>query len=173
VTVGFRPLTADDLPLVHEWLMREHVKRWWEPDEAYEKTVEEYLPAIEGRDPTDMFLIVVDERPVGMIQAYLVVDYPEWEEILHVGPGVAGVDLFIGEEALTGRGLGVEVLRAFTRDVVFARSGTHACVAGVNVDNHRSLRAFEKAGFVPGEVFEEKDGKLERLMRLDRPTVGP
>jgi RimJ/RimL family protein N-acetyltransferase len=174
VTIGFRALTAEDLPLVHEWLMREHVKRWWEPDESYEKTVAEYLPAIEGREPTDMFLILLDGRPVGMIQTYLVVDYPEWEEILHVGPGVAGVDLFIGEAELTGGGLGVEIVRAFTRDVVFAHPGTHACVAGVNVENHRSLRAFEKAGFVPGEEYTEKDGKLERLMRLERvPRSGP
>jgi RimJ/RimL family protein N-acetyltransferase len=168
MSVGFRPLTAADLPLLHDWLLREHVKRWWEPEEAYEKTVEEYLPAIERRDPTDNFLILLGERPVGMIQTYLVTDYPEWEEILHVGPDVAGVDLFIGEAEETGRGLGVAILRAFTRDVVFARPETHACVAGVDVRNQRSLRAFEKAGFRQGAVYEEA-GRPHRLMQLERP----
>jgi RimJ/RimL family protein N-acetyltransferase len=168
MSVAFRPMTVDDLPLVHEWLLREHVKRWWEPDEEYEKTVAEYLPALEGRDPTDNFLILLGERPIGMIQTYIVSDHPDWEAIVEVGPGVAGVDLFIGEEEETGRGLGVEILRAFTRDVVFARPGTHACVAGVNVENRRSLRAFEKAGFAPGKEYLDEEGKRERLMRLER-----
>jgi RimJ/RimL family protein N-acetyltransferase len=167
MSIRFPPLTVDDLPQVHEWLHREHVKLWWEPEDEYEKTVAEHLPSIEGREPSYHYVILLDERPVGMIQMYLVVDFPEWEQILDVGEGVAGVDLFIGEEELTGRGLGVEILHAFVRDVVFARPETHACVAGVDVRNHRSLRAFEKAGFMPGKEYDT-EGKRERLMRLER-----
>lgn len=162
--LGFRPLAAEDLPLLEEWLDRPHVERWWRPDET---TIPETLDAIEGRDPSDHYLILLDGRPVGMIQTYLVSDHPEWEAILHTGKGVAGVDLLIGEEELVGRGFGPEILRAFVRDVVFARPGTRACVAGVEVGNARSLRAFEKAGFVPGVVYDE-EGRPHRLMRLER-----
>ena len=42
-----------------------------------------------------------------MIQTYLVADCADWEAIVEAGPGVAGVDLLIGEPELTGRGLGV------------------------------------------------------------------
>jgi aminoglycoside 6'-N-acetyltransferase len=164
VSIGFRPLTAGDLGLVDDWLHREHVAQWWRPDE---NSIAEYVDAIEGRDPTDHYVILLDARPIGMIQTYLVADHPEWEEILHVGEGVAGVDLFIGEQELIGGGLGPEILRAFVRDVVFARPATHACVAGVEPGNTRSLRAFEKAGFVPGAVYEE-EGRPHRLMRLER-----
>ena len=164
MSIGFRPLTAGDLPLVDDWLHRPHVAEWWRPDET---TIPEYVDAIEGRDPTHLYLILLRGRPVGMIQTYLVSDHPEWEQILQVGEGVAGVDLLIGEEALIGRGLGPEILGAFVRDVVFARPGTHACVAGVELENRRSLRAFEKAGFVPGVVYEE-EGRPHRLMRLER-----
>jgi aminoglycoside 6'-N-acetyltransferase len=164
MSIDFRPLAAEDLPLVDDWLRRPHVERWWYPDET---TIPETLDAIEGRDPSDHYLILLDDRPVGMIQTYLVSDYPEWDEILHVGAGVAGVDLFIGEEERIGQGLGVEILRAFVRDIVFARPKTHACVAGVEPGNTRSLRAFEKAGFVPGVLYEE-EGRPHRLMRLDR-----
>jgi aminoglycoside 6'-N-acetyltransferase len=167
MSIGFRPLAADDLPQLHAWLQREHVKPWWREYESYEKVVAEYLPAIEGREASDHFLILRDERPVGMIQTYLVSDHPEWEEILHVGAGVAGVDLLIGEDDEVGRGLGPEVLRAFARDVVFARPETHACVAGVEPANRRSFRAFEKAGFRPGETYED-EGRPHCLMRLDR-----
>ena len=30
--IEFRPLTEDNLPLVEEWLRREHVARWWRDD---------------------------------------------------------------------------------------------------------------------------------------------
>jgi aminoglycoside 6'-N-acetyltransferase len=168
VSVRFVPLTADDLPQIDDWLRRPHVARWWpRDDETPGCVLTEYLPAIEGRDPTDNFLIVVDDRVIGMIQTYLVSDYPEWEAILRVGPGVAGVDLFIGEEDAVGHGLGPRILASFIADVVFAKDATHAVVAGIEPENARSLRAFEKAGFQFAFDYEE-DGRPHRLLRLER-----
>lgn len=167
MSIRFTPLTHDDLVQLHVWLRRPHVAQWWRDLDTYEKVVADHLPALEGREPTDHFLIVVDDRPVGMIQAYLVADHPEWEAIVQVGPGVAGVDLFIGEEDAIGRGLGPEILGAFLTEVVFTREGTHACVAGVETANTRSLRAFEKAGFRAAREYEE-EGRPHTLMRLER-----
>jgi aminoglycoside 6'-N-acetyltransferase len=164
--IEFPPLAKTDLPLVEEWLRREHVARWWRDD--IRESVAEYRGALEGREPTDHFLIEVDGRPVGMIQTYLVSDYPEWEEVVQVGAGVAGVDLMIGEADLIGVGLGPRVLAQFARDVVFTRAGVDAVVATVEEPNCRSWRAFEKAGFRHVRGVEE-DGLPHRLMRLDRP----
>lgn len=122
-----------------------------------------YGPAVRGEEPTDHYAIVLDGRDVGMIETYLVADYPEWDTVVGVGQGVAGVDLLIGEEELTGRGFGPEILAAFVRDVVAARS----VVATVDEENRRSWRAFEKAGFRHvGDV--EEGGRPHRLMRFDR-----
>ena len=134
--IGFRPLEQTDLPLLREWLEREHVRRWWR-----EPIDEELAHELSGR-----YVIVVDGRPAGMIQTY------EGE-----------VDLLIGEEELTGRGLGPRILKRFVdehagRDVVFAH---------VEEGNRRSWRAFEKAGFRHVRDVEE-DGLPHRLMRLDR-----
>jgi aminoglycoside 6'-N-acetyltransferase len=159
--IEFPPLAKTDLPLVEEWLRREHVARWWRDD--IRESVAEYRGALEGREPTDHFLIEVDGRPVGMIQTYLVSDYPDWEEVVQVGPDVAGVDIMIGEEELIGRGLGPQILSAFVRDFVKAP----AVVATVEEPNRRSWRAFEKAGFRHVRDVEE-DGLPHRLMRLDR-----
>jgi RimJ/RimL family protein N-acetyltransferase len=170
VNVGFRPLAAGDLRLLHEWLCREHVQRWWREGETYEEVEAAYLPAILGVDPTDNYVILVDGRPVGMIQTYLIADYADYDAILQVGPDVAGVDLFIGEVELTGRGLGSDVLRRFARDVVFARPETTACVAGVEPGNAASLGAFANAGFRPVRDYEE-EGRPHRLLRLERGGV--
>jgi RimJ/RimL family protein N-acetyltransferase len=170
VTADFRPLTASDLPLVHEWLQREHVRRWWTDHETYEEVVEHYLPAIEGSKPTDLYLILSEDRPAGLIQTYRVSDYPEYRELVAVEDGVAGVDLLVGELELTGRGFGSEALSRFVSDVVFSDPEIHACIADPDAENRASLRAFEKAGFhvVRQLVCPDDHNRPHSLVRLDR-----
>ena len=90
MTVAFRRLTEGDLPLLHEWLQREHVQFWWRERESYDAVVRRYLPAIEGRDPTDLYLILADDRPVGFIQTYLVSDHSDYQGLVDVEADVAG-----------------------------------------------------------------------------------
>jgi aminoglycoside 6'-N-acetyltransferase len=165
--IEFRVLREEDLPLLHEWQQREHVRRWWRDERSYEETVAHYLPALRGEDRTDHYVIVLGGRDAGMIESYLVADHPEWDAIVEQGEGVAGVDLLLGEEDLLGQGLGPEVLRVFARDVLFARPSVKAVVAAVDEENRRSWRAFEKAGFRYERDVEE-EGRPHRLMRLAR-----
>lgn len=167
MNISFRPLTADDLAQLHKWLERPHVRRWWRDPSSYDDVVAHYLPSIEGSDPSEHYVIVVDARDAGMIETYLVSDYPEYDALVQVGAGVAGVDLLIGEHDLTGCGVGTETLRRFVDDLVFARPQTSACIAGVDVDNAASLRAFAKAGFAPVRDYEE-EGRPHRLLRRER-----
>ena len=134
--IEFRPLTESDLPLLRTWLEREHVARWWR-----EPVEDELAQELAGR-----FVIVVDGRPAGMIQTY-----------------DGQVDLLIGEEELTGRGLGPEVLAGFVAELV----DTDVVFATVEEGNRRSWRAFEKAGFKHVRDLVE-DGLPHRLMQLDR-----
>lgn len=167
--VGFRPLREADLPLVHEWLGREHVRRWWGERGDLEQTVDHYGPSLDGRDPTDLYAIVVDGRDAGMIQTYLVADYPDYAALIGVGEDVAGLDLFLGEGELLGWGLGTEIIRTFVSEIVWARDATRACVADPDLENVASLRAFEKAGFERiCEFLDPEDGRLHALVRLDR-----
>ena len=166
----FRRLEEGDLHLLHEWLQREHVRRWWDKHETYEDVVEHYLPAIRGDDPTDLYVIEVDGEAAGFIETYLVSDYPEYEALVGTGGGVAGVDLFLADEARTGRGLGTAVLAQFLDDVIFAAPATTACIADPDAENSASIRAFQKAGFTEVRtVFDPPDGnRLHVLMRRDR-----
>jgi aminoglycoside 6'-N-acetyltransferase len=170
--LSFRPMRADDLPQLHEWLQRPHVARWYHDHGPYEGVVAHYLPAIEGRDPTDHYIVVLDGAPIGMLQTYVVADYPDYAALVGVTDrATAGVDILVGEEELTGRGLGTAILRRFVAEVVLARPETTAVVADPDAANAASLRAFEKAGFrAVGEFVEEPgDGQTHVLVRLDRP----
>jgi aminoglycoside 6'-N-acetyltransferase len=88
---------------------------------------------------------------------------------VQVEDGVAGVDLFIAQPELVGRGLGTDVLRQFVDDRVFSDTNVHACIADPDIDNIASLRAFEKAGFARVREFvDPSDERPHALMRRDR-----
>jgi len=146
---------------LNDWLQRPHVHRWWGDTTTLEETIAYYTPALRGEEPTQYFIIVVDGRDAGMIETYRCSDYPEWEAVVQVGEGVAGLDLLIGEEDLIGRGLGPQILCAFVRHHI----ADSAVVASVDEENPRSWRAFEKAGFRHVRDIEE-EGRPHRLMRI-------
>jgi aminoglycoside 6'-N-acetyltransferase len=163
--IGFRPLGESDLPQVEAWLRAEHVAEWWR--DPLEIALEKRREALEGRREVEHYVILEEDRAVGLIQTYRVGDHPEWGELVGAEPEAAGVDLLLGAPHAVGRGLGPEILREFARTIVFARLETTALVATVEEANRRSWRAFEKAGFRHVRDVEE-DGLPHRLMRLER-----
>ena len=166
--IEFRPFDRADFPLLLDWFGREHVRRWWYDEPTTLEGLEhEYGPSLDGREPTDHFLILLDGRPIGFIQSYRAADYEDvWP--VSAPPGAFGVDLLIGEEELTGRGLGPEILRLYAARL-FENPEVTQVIAGVEIENERSLRAFEGAGFVPGGTARVGDARApERLMTLRR-----
>ena len=96
-----------------------------------------------------------------------VADAPEYAETLALGEEAIGVDLFIGETELVGRGHGPALLRQFLRDVAFPFHGIDVCVIGPSLTNVAAIRAYEKAGFRPlKEVQVPGEPDREFLMRL-------
>jgi RimJ/RimL family protein N-acetyltransferase len=92
MALSFRPMTRDDLPLLHEWLERPHVQRWWNEQRTLEEVTAHYGPAIDGADPTDHYFAVDDGRPIGFFQTYLYWDYPEDATAAGIDVDAAGVD---------------------------------------------------------------------------------
>ena len=157
--VTFRPLTRADLPRLRDWLNQPHVAEWWGvgsgPDglggagddaATLEQVEAAYRGDLEGTEPTNDLVIVVDEHPVGLLQWYRLADYPDYATEISEPDGV-GIDLLIGELDYVGRGLGPVVIDTFVTTVAFGEPGVDRCVAGPLVRNARSIGAFRKAGF--------------------------
>ncbi len=118
VTIAFRPMTRADLPDVVTWQSRPHVARWWS-DEASDVAGAEahYGPALDGDDPTRMWVLEVNGRSVGMLQDYLVGDHADWS-LLTAKPDAVGFDYLIGDPGWVGSGVGTRMLWTYLRDVV-------------------------------------------------------
>jgi aminoglycoside 6'-N-acetyltransferase len=157
---------------VRRWLLEPHVKRWWD-DGSHppypDGQIDEYREAMQGRDPTYHYLARIDDRPVGMFQHYRIADDPEYAAALALDEEAVGVDLFIGEADLTGRGHGPALLRAFLRDVALPFHRIDVCVIGPSVSNAHAIRAYEKAGFRRlRQVRVANEPEPELLMRITR-----
>ena len=180
-SIAFRPLTRGDFARLRDWLNEPHVAAWWGAgtgpdglggagdDAATLDAVEAaYGPAVDGADPTFNYVVVVDGAPVGMIQWYRLASYPSYAAAIGEGDG-AGVDVLIGDPTMVGRGLGPAAIDRFVTEVVFAAPDVPRCVTGPDVENARSVRAFERAGFrwVRDAVVPEEPGR-EHVRVRDR-----
>lgn len=146
----FRPLQRADLALLAQWLAAPHVQRWWREASDLASVEKEYGPAADGIDPTDVCIVEEDRRPVGMIQRYRLVDYPEWARAMpagHTCPDGAGIDYLIGDQTRIGQGLGGRVISAFVEETWARYPDVPSVVVAVQQANRRSWRALEKAGF--------------------------
>ena len=149
-TVGFRLVTEADLPLLHGWLNRPHLRRFYQKRPiTLEEVTAEYLPAIRGEEPGELHLALQEGRPFGYLQCYRNLDYPDYARELGLDDGTS-IDFYIGEPDKLGQGLGKRMERSYVLDVVFplypAEIHCYVCHESVN---HTALACSEAAGFRP------------------------
>jgi aminoglycoside 6'-N-acetyltransferase len=145
--VAFQPFTRADLPRLATWLESPHVARWWPREDNSLAALDEYYgPAIDGTDPSRLFLILANDVPVGFCETYLHADNPEWDRTIAL-PNVAGIDYLIGAPELCGHGLGTAMISSFC-DLVFDLYPQIGGIASVpQAANAPSRRVLEKNGF--------------------------
>jgi ribosomal protein S18 acetylase RimI-like enzyme len=167
--IGFRRLDVDDLQQVFLWLLRPHVSKWYAPaPSSFTECVAKYGPRTQEGNAVRAFIVALDGDAIGYIQAYSIDLFPDYAAQLECEPGVAGMDLFIGEESCLHRGIGPRIVRRFVDEVVFAGDAAHACIAGPAEGDRESIRAFEKAGFRRWKTVRIDDRQVECVMRCER-----
>jgi RimJ/RimL family protein N-acetyltransferase len=145
--IEFRPFGRADLPLLAKWLKAPHVARWWpRNDTSDEALAADYGPAIDGTDPSRLYLIAVDGEPVGFCETYLHADEPAWDRTVGL-PNVAGIDYLIGRPELCGHGLGTRTIGAFCALVFDLYPRIDGIASVPQAANPASRRVLEKNGF--------------------------
>lgn len=161
----FRPLDFSDIPLMHNWFNSPHVQKFyslrpWTENEVLNKL----KPYIEGSAPVKGYIVLMNNNPLGYMQYCKIRDYP-WpnqdlsEDVINKA---AGVDMFIGDEMLIGKGLGCKILKAFLHEVIWPEF--EYCLMDPDITNTAAIRCYEKLDFKEHATLNSKDA-------LDKPVT--
>jgi aminoglycoside 6'-N-acetyltransferase len=176
--LSWRPLAAADLALLAEWLGEPQVARWWNHETSAEAMERDFGPSVRGEEPGEDLVVLLDGRPVGLLQRALIHDYPEdlaeFQALVEVPDGALQLDYLIAAPALRGRGLGARLIAAAVADAWSAHPTAPAVLVAVVAANTASWRALEKAGLrrvAEGPMTPDNpvDDPLHYLYRIDRP----
>ncbi|WJR78423.1 GNAT family N-acetyltransferase [Bradyrhizobium sp. NP1] len=152
-----RPMTQIDLPAIRDWLATPHVREWWgDPDEQY------VLVSGDLEEPAmDQYIVSLGNDAFGYLQCYALT---AWNTGFGEQPaGTRGIDLFIGDPSMIGRGHGSVLIRAFTDARL--EDGVPRIVTDPDPANKRAIRAYEKAGFVADRTVDTPDGVALLMVR--------
>jgi aminoglycoside 6'-N-acetyltransferase Ib len=156
--VNFRSLREVDLPLLAEWRARPHVAAWFGPPDSIDDLRKEFL--IDSDTPPSVrgYIALLDHHPIGFIQSYIPCGAGDgwWPD--ERDRGARGIDQFLGEELLLGRGLGTAVVRAFLARL-FGDPEVSKVQTDPSPENRCAIRCYEKAGFKRVGVVETPDGQ--------------
>ena len=160
--IHLRPATPHDLDLLRRWDAAPHIiaskgtEDWgWEQE------------LVRSPDWREQLIAEVEGMPLGFIQ---IID-PAREDSHYWGDcpsGLRAIDIWIGEEAFLGRGLGTEMMR-----LAIDRCFADPTVGGILIDpmasNDRARRFYERLGFrfVENRSFGDDDCAVYRLERGD------
>jgi aminoglycoside 6'-N-acetyltransferase len=170
---------ADDLSLLTRWRGEPHVHEWWDPDDpppSFEEVAAAYGSRTHPSSPTTACIIELDGRPIGYLQFYRWAAYAEeaWEMGLDADDDTFGLDIFIGERDLVGRGYGSRTVAMVSQFLEQERGATRISLT-TEVTNERAQRAYERAGFRKvREVLDldTRDGQRARCWLMTRDAAG-
>ena len=157
----FEPLAEIHLAGLHGWLQAPHVREFWDDgDRTPEQVWARYLD-----EPEDSWVFTLDGRPAGYIQIYPVDAESKFAAHRAAVGETWGIDLFIGETGLLGRGYAVGVIEAFLHHL----KALHPALSRVLIDpetrNARAIHVYGKAGFALLAVMEHEGKQLALMVR--------
>ncbi len=153
-TITFLPLGDEHFPLIARWLNAPHANSCWGGGKLWtlESVTEKYSKYVQGyklvegkKKPIRAWIVFLDGQAIGLVQLYDAHDFP-WEGTSFKPKTYAGLDLLIGEEGATGKGLGPVILERFLEEYVWPVFAY--CLVDPDASNQRAVRAYEKSGFV-------------------------
>lgn len=175
--ISWRTLTEQDFPLLGRWLAEPHVARWWHHDSSTAAVARDFGAAARGEEPSDDLLVLLDGRPVGLLQRSRYADYPEHAAelapIIEVPAEAVCLDYLIGDPQLVGTGLGTRLIRSIVEATWDDYPDAPSIVVPVSAANRGSWRALEKAGLrrvaevemTPDNPLDDRDHYVYEAVR--------
>jgi len=150
---------ATDVSLLSGWLSDQRVLEWFEgrdrPHSA-EQVRRRFAPEVLAASQVRAGIINDGGWPVGFVQWYPIAADAREYEWHDDAEGVWGVDLFLGDPARWGRGLGTAALTVLVDHLVVTERA-RSVVIDPWVGNDRAIRSYEKVGFRRLKVLAEHE----------------
>jgi aminoglycoside 6'-N-acetyltransferase len=133
----FRAAKLADFDLLLRWQTAPHVSRWWGTDDPFDE--EALADARVSR-----WIVSLEQRAFAYMQDYAVHGWGQ-HHFDHLPEGSRGIDQYIGETEMVGRGHGTGFIRQrmtelFSRRVPVVATDPHP-------ENVRAIAVYQKLGF--------------------------
>jgi aminoglycoside 6'-N-acetyltransferase len=152
--LSLRRMREDDLAAILAWRRQPHVRQFWDNDddggEIGDALIDEhYRPMLDHAHPTTAAIICVGGVGVGYLQFYRWASYADGATAcgIPLDDHAFGLDVFVGDPAYTGRGVGARAVDLACR-YLFETHGASRVALLTSKDNAGAQRAYERAGFV-------------------------
>jgi len=157
---ALRAFTADDLPMMAQWLPMPAVRAWWgDPDTELALVTEDLQ-----NPPMDQRIASFNRTPFGYLQSYPCAAWgaPQF----HDQPKDArAMDVLIGLPAMLGQGHGTTMVRLYAETLL--TEGAPAVIIDPDPANLRAIHAYRRAGFRDIAVRPGEDGDPVLVMAFD------
>jgi aminoglycoside 6'-N-acetyltransferase len=162
--ITLRTMAEADLPVVAGWMRQPHVAGWWLEGSTLEKEPDDCARSVRGEQPTNILVVLEDDRPIGWCQWYRYAHYPDDAPAIGASLDEIGIDYAIGEQDAIGRCLGTQLIAALVQEVRSELPDARFIV-DPSAANLSSRRVLEHNGFTfVGE--RSVDGVLAAIYRL-------
>ncbi|MGM0919949.1 MAG: GNAT family N-acetyltransferase [Bacillota bacterium] len=142
-----RRMTKKDYYLMVKWLNDPNVLEFYEETPlCLDDVILKFGPRVEGMHYVTPFIVEYINEPIGYMQYYKITNtdynlygYSQVENIF-------GIDQFIGEQYLWGRGLGKSMI-VMMLDYICKNENMSRVVLEVKNSNYRAIHCYKKCGF--------------------------
>ncbi len=168
-SLTFRPLKKEDFSLLYQWHNASHVHAWWDADTAWtwEAIEQKYSSRlITQTNPPNVFAYVYDyeNTPAGYGHFYDTALFLSPSHGLEaLPPQTAGIDFFLGNPSLLGKGIAKQALSLFIQALI-PEPFTHAFVDPAPA-NKGAIAFFKRVGF---NEIESPHDTYWMIKRIDR-----
>ncbi|MCA1026028.1 acetyltransferase [Cytobacillus kochii] len=143
-----RKMSKNDYLYMRKWLSTKEVLTFYgDVNEPFslEMVKEKYGPRIDGEINVLPFIVELKDQPIGFMQYYQVDNENEYfgfgdNELIY------GIDQFIGEPMLFGKGIGTRMVKLFVKYIA-QRTEAKMVILDTATNNHRAIACYEKVGF--------------------------
>lgn len=148
---------------LHQWLQASHVRGFWGDGDRTLEQVKNHYSSEKG---VKRYLFFTDNYPAGYIQTYVIDRHNEYYHFSLADKENIGIDFFIGNENLLGKGFAVKVLVEF---VLTHCQDVERLIVDPQPNNSKAIHIYEKYGFTKvGELMVENNNHLVMAINLRR-----